>query len=203
MRDSQTILRACQKEAEDYSLLTIATVVLVEGSTYRRPGARMLIFPNGRRLGSISGGSMSGTSTASAKAIGSSAGGSVVIGGADTGSAMGPAADSTNDGSAGMVSEWPDCRSTSSTYALSVKVSIGMVYSVSSAAVAMADASGRSAGTAVDRPVGGSTNGLPLIRSPTVALSEVGELFATTDAKVLRRPEGVAGLSGKLAATCR
>ncbi len=56
MRDSETILRACQKEAADYSQLTIATVVLVEGSTYRRPGARMLIFPDGRRLGSISGG---------------------------------------------------------------------------------------------------------------------------------------------------
>jgi xanthine/CO dehydrogenase XdhC/CoxF family maturation factor len=34
----------------------LATVVSVEGSTYRRPGARMLILPDGRRVGAISGG---------------------------------------------------------------------------------------------------------------------------------------------------
>lgn len=72
MRDSQTILRACQKEAEDYSLLTIATVVLVEGSTYRRPGARMLIFPNGRRLGSISGGCLEADVIEHAKGVSAS-----------------------------------------------------------------------------------------------------------------------------------
>lgn len=35
--------------------LTLVTVVAVEGSTYRRPGARMLVLPTGR-IGSISGG---------------------------------------------------------------------------------------------------------------------------------------------------
>jgi|SRR5581483_515470 len=34
----------------------LATVVHVNGSAYRRPGARMLILPDGRRVGSISGG---------------------------------------------------------------------------------------------------------------------------------------------------
>jgi len=34
----------------------LATVVHVHGSAYRRPGARMLLLPDGRRLGAISGG---------------------------------------------------------------------------------------------------------------------------------------------------
>lgn len=38
----------------------LATVVHVVGSAYRRPGARMLILPDGRRLGTISGGCLEG-----------------------------------------------------------------------------------------------------------------------------------------------
>lgn len=34
----------------------LATLVKVEGSSYRRPGARLLLLPDGTRLGSISGG---------------------------------------------------------------------------------------------------------------------------------------------------
>lgn len=34
----------------------LATLVKVEGSSYRRPGARILLMPDGRRAGSISGG---------------------------------------------------------------------------------------------------------------------------------------------------
>jgi xanthine dehydrogenase accessory factor len=34
----------------------LATVVRIEGSTYRRPGARLLILDDGRRIGSVSGG---------------------------------------------------------------------------------------------------------------------------------------------------
>ena len=34
----------------------LATLVKVEGSSYRRPGARMLLISDGRRTGSISGG---------------------------------------------------------------------------------------------------------------------------------------------------
>src|SRR4051812_28165713 len=34
----------------------LATLVSVEGSSYRRPGARLLVEPDGRRTGSISGG---------------------------------------------------------------------------------------------------------------------------------------------------
>jgi xanthine/CO dehydrogenase XdhC/CoxF family maturation factor len=35
---------------------TLATLVHVEGSSYRRPGARLLLLPDGTRVGSISGG---------------------------------------------------------------------------------------------------------------------------------------------------
>lgn len=38
----------------------LTTVVHVKGSAYRRPGARMLILPDGRRIGSISGGCLEG-----------------------------------------------------------------------------------------------------------------------------------------------
>ena len=38
----------------------LATVVHVEGSAYRRPGARMLIMPDGQHIGSISGGCLEG-----------------------------------------------------------------------------------------------------------------------------------------------
>src|SRR5690349_4468037 len=44
----------------------LATVVHVAGSAYRRPGARMLILPGGRRIGSISGGCLEGEITAKA-----------------------------------------------------------------------------------------------------------------------------------------
>ena len=38
----------------------LATVVQVEGSSYRRPGARMLVEDNGRMTGAISGGCLEG-----------------------------------------------------------------------------------------------------------------------------------------------
>ncbi|HLK59174.1 MAG TPA: XdhC family protein [Chthonomonadaceae bacterium] len=56
MRDLQAIREACREEADTRTPLALATVVKVEGSAYRRPGARMLIYPDGRRIGSVSGG---------------------------------------------------------------------------------------------------------------------------------------------------
>lgn len=38
----------------------LATIVHVQGSSYRRPGARMLMLPDGRRIGAISGGCLEG-----------------------------------------------------------------------------------------------------------------------------------------------
>ena len=56
MTDFENILplwRALESAGSDYVL---ATVVDVEGPSYRKPGARMLIAPDGRRAGTVSGG---------------------------------------------------------------------------------------------------------------------------------------------------
>jgi xanthine dehydrogenase accessory factor len=42
--------------ATDATASVLATLVSVQGSSYRRPGARLLVRPNGSRIGSISGG---------------------------------------------------------------------------------------------------------------------------------------------------
>src|SRR6187402_562095 len=49
------------REAQSKSRRTaLATVVHVEGSSYRRPGARMLVEDNGKITGAISGGCLEG-----------------------------------------------------------------------------------------------------------------------------------------------
>ena len=48
-----TLWRALENAKADYVL---ATVVAVEGSSYRKPGARMLLAQDGRRAGTVSGG---------------------------------------------------------------------------------------------------------------------------------------------------
>jgi xanthine/CO dehydrogenase XdhC/CoxF family maturation factor len=54
MKEFSAIIAAlCSPEASGGVL---ATLVSVEGSSYRRPGARLLVLPDGSRLGSISGG---------------------------------------------------------------------------------------------------------------------------------------------------
>jgi xanthine/CO dehydrogenase XdhC/CoxF family maturation factor len=56
MSDLEQILslwRELSSAGEDYVL---ATIVAVEGSNYRRPGARMLLAADGRRAGTVSGG---------------------------------------------------------------------------------------------------------------------------------------------------
>src|SRR6516225_4750764 len=56
MTDFENILplwRELETSGVDYVL---ATVVAVEGPSYRKPGARMLLAPDGRRAGTVSGG---------------------------------------------------------------------------------------------------------------------------------------------------
>ena len=56
MTDIERILplwRELKVASADYVL---ATVVAVEGSSYRKPGACMLLAPDGRRAGTVSGG---------------------------------------------------------------------------------------------------------------------------------------------------
>lgn len=52
---------AAHKQAQQKGIKTaLATVVYVEGSSYRRPGARMLVEEDGRMTGAISGGCLEG-----------------------------------------------------------------------------------------------------------------------------------------------
>lgn len=60
MRELDAILEAWRDLEELNQDAVLATVVHVRGSAYRRPGARMLILPDGRRIGSISGGCLEG-----------------------------------------------------------------------------------------------------------------------------------------------
>lgn len=54
MKDLPAIVAALL--APEAQPAVLATLVAVEGSSYRRPGARLLVLHDGRRLGSISGG---------------------------------------------------------------------------------------------------------------------------------------------------
>jgi xanthine dehydrogenase accessory factor len=54
MKELQAIVRALASPRADEAVL--ATLATVEGSSYRRPGARLLLFSHGQRIGSISGG---------------------------------------------------------------------------------------------------------------------------------------------------
>jgi xanthine dehydrogenase accessory factor len=56
MTDLDQILPLWQQLRESRAEYVLATVVMVEGSGYRKPGARMLIAADGRRAGTISGG---------------------------------------------------------------------------------------------------------------------------------------------------
>lgn len=60
MNELRSILKAWRDAGPGRDKSVLATVVHVVGSAYRRPGARMLILPDGRRLGTISGGCLEG-----------------------------------------------------------------------------------------------------------------------------------------------
>ena len=56
MRELGDILEALAEVPPTGPAAVLATVVAVSGSTYRRPGARMLVLPDGHRVGLVSGG---------------------------------------------------------------------------------------------------------------------------------------------------
>lgn len=60
MKEIRDILRSYQALKSEGKRCALATVVHVEGSSYRRPGARMLIAEDGRLTGAISGGCLEG-----------------------------------------------------------------------------------------------------------------------------------------------
>ena len=60
MNELDSILSILRQQPEASRSAVLTTVVHVKGSAYRRPGARMLILADGRRIGSISGGCLEG-----------------------------------------------------------------------------------------------------------------------------------------------
>ena len=60
MKEISDIVKAFNQAQRDGKRSALATVVLVEGSSYRRPGARMLVTEDGELTGSISGGCLEG-----------------------------------------------------------------------------------------------------------------------------------------------
>ena len=54
MKEIVDIIRAWERHRSEP--LALATLVRAQGSSYRRPGARMLICPDGTTAGSLSGG---------------------------------------------------------------------------------------------------------------------------------------------------
>jgi xanthine/CO dehydrogenase XdhC/CoxF family maturation factor len=69
MNELDDLLHA-QKEAELKGLnYALATVIQVNGSAYRRPGAKMLIYENGHWFGAISGGCLEGDALRKAREV--------------------------------------------------------------------------------------------------------------------------------------
>ena len=70
MKELQAILQHLTTPGAKPGVL--ATLVTVEGSSYRRPGARLLVTAEGRRIGSISGGCLEEDVLARARAVAAS-----------------------------------------------------------------------------------------------------------------------------------
>ncbi|WP_420580826.1 XdhC family protein [Reichenbachiella sp.] len=69
MKEFKTILEAYNKVDFKERKAALATVVQVKGSSYRSPGARMLMLDNGRWVGSISGGCLEGDALRKARQV--------------------------------------------------------------------------------------------------------------------------------------
>src|SRR5688572_20936706 len=69
LKEFKTILAEFRKVDFSQKKAAIATVVKVRGSSYRSPGARMLITDDGRWVGSISGGCLEGDALRKARQV--------------------------------------------------------------------------------------------------------------------------------------
>ena len=69
MKDFKTIVSEYKKIDFAKRKAALATVVRVRGSSYRSPGARMLITDDGRWVGSISGGCLEGDALRKARQV--------------------------------------------------------------------------------------------------------------------------------------
>ena len=73
MKELKTILKAYSEIDFSNRKAAIATVVKVRGSSYRSPGARMIIMDDGKWIGSISGGCLEGDALRKARQVMSNA----------------------------------------------------------------------------------------------------------------------------------
>ena len=69
MKEQKTIVAEFRKISQSKKSAALATVVRVRGSSYRSPGARMLITDDGRWVGSISGGCLEGDALRKARQV--------------------------------------------------------------------------------------------------------------------------------------
>jgi xanthine dehydrogenase accessory factor len=69
MKELQDILRAYEEAEREGKQTALATVVHLEGSAYRRPGARMLVTEDGKLTGAISGGCLEGDALRKAQLV--------------------------------------------------------------------------------------------------------------------------------------
>lgn len=69
MKEIRDIIQAFDKAQNEGRQTALATVVHVEGSSYRRPGARMLITDEGQLTGAISGGCLEGDALRKAQLV--------------------------------------------------------------------------------------------------------------------------------------
>src|SRR5438093_4078091 len=69
MSELQDVLRAIEDGRTRGDRMALATIVGVEGSTYRREGARLLVPENGKPVGTISGGCLEGDVREAAKEV--------------------------------------------------------------------------------------------------------------------------------------
>ena len=69
MKEQQAIIEAFKKTDHGQRKVALATVVKVRGSSYRSPGARMLISDDGKWVGSISGGCLEGDALRKARKV--------------------------------------------------------------------------------------------------------------------------------------
>ena len=69
MKEFKAILAAYKELKPHQTKAALATVVKVKGSSYRSPGARMLITDDGKWVGSISGGCLEGDALRKARKV--------------------------------------------------------------------------------------------------------------------------------------
>ncbi|MEP0710371.1 XdhC/CoxI family protein [Algoriphagus sp.] len=69
MKEIQTIISAYETLQKEGKKVALATVVQVDGSAYRRPGARMLVSEDGELTGAISGGCLEGDALRKAQTV--------------------------------------------------------------------------------------------------------------------------------------